>query len=280
MNKVYSRINWHNNTDPAINETNLNKMDYALNEIDNRVVDLARFEPVARQSAEDSEAWAKGTRNGSAVPATDEAYHNNSKYYSERAESASLHPPYIGANGNWYVFDTSTGAYVDSHVDASITIRIGSTSTLAPGSSATVTNSGTNTDAVFNFGIPQGVKGDTGDIGPTPVISAMASVDANVGTPDVTVTKSGTTAAPSFAFEFSNIKGNKGDKGNTGSTPVISATATVNQTAGIPSVDVTKTGTDEEPVLNFAFSNIRGLDGGGSMRCDTDTETIIFTPGS
>ena len=34
----------------------------------------------------DSEAWAKGTRNGTAVPSTDETYHNNSKYYSEVAQ--------------------------------------------------------------------------------------------------------------------------------------------------------------------------------------------------
>jgi hypothetical protein len=35
----------------------------------------------ADQSAEDSEAWAVGKRSGSDVPATDPAYHNNSKYY-------------------------------------------------------------------------------------------------------------------------------------------------------------------------------------------------------
>ena len=33
---------------------------------------------------EDSEAWAKGTRNGIAVPSTDPTYHNNSKYYANR----------------------------------------------------------------------------------------------------------------------------------------------------------------------------------------------------
>lgn len=36
-----------------------------------------------------SESYAKGTRNGSAVPATDPAYHNNSKYYSEQASSSA-----------------------------------------------------------------------------------------------------------------------------------------------------------------------------------------------
>ena len=35
----------------------------------------------ADQSAEDSEAWAVGKRDGSDVPATDPTYHNNSKYY-------------------------------------------------------------------------------------------------------------------------------------------------------------------------------------------------------
>lgn len=36
------------------------------------------------------------------------------------------------------------------------TIRVGTTTTLLPGSEATVTNSGTNSAAVFNFGIPAG----------------------------------------------------------------------------------------------------------------------------
>lgn len=40
MQKSYSRINWKNDTDPPINEDNLNKMDIALNEVDTRVVEL------------------------------------------------------------------------------------------------------------------------------------------------------------------------------------------------------------------------------------------------
>lgn len=42
MNKVYTRINWHNypNTTTPLNETNLNKMDYALDIIDGRVIAL------------------------------------------------------------------------------------------------------------------------------------------------------------------------------------------------------------------------------------------------
>lgn len=41
MNKVYSRIDWKNypNTSTAINETNLNRMDKAIDDLDNRVIE-------------------------------------------------------------------------------------------------------------------------------------------------------------------------------------------------------------------------------------------------
>jgi hypothetical protein len=42
------------------------------------------------------------------------------------------------------------------------TIAVGTTSTLAAGSPVTVQNSGTSQSAVFDFGIPQGIKGDRG----------------------------------------------------------------------------------------------------------------------
>ena len=39
--KLFNRIFWHNNTTPAINEDNLNSMSKAIDDIDNRVIDLA-----------------------------------------------------------------------------------------------------------------------------------------------------------------------------------------------------------------------------------------------
>ena len=56
-------------------------------------------------------------------------------------------------------------------------------------------------------------------------------------------------------------KGDPGDPGPAGPTPNITATATVNDTTGTPAVTVSKTGTDEAPVLAFEFSNIKGRDG-------------------
>ena len=40
---------------------------------------------LALEYAQNSEAWAVGTRDGSDVPSTDPAYENNSKYYAEEA---------------------------------------------------------------------------------------------------------------------------------------------------------------------------------------------------
>jgi hypothetical protein len=46
------------------------------------------------------------------------------------------------------------------------TVSVGTTTTLSPATSATVTNTGTSNAAVLNFGIPQGIQGPQGAQGP------------------------------------------------------------------------------------------------------------------
>lgn len=144
MNKLYDKITFHNETTPALNETNLNAMSKAIDDIDDRVIELG------------ADVLEK-------VPEIIEIF--------DEVETLSENPPYIGANGNWYVWDTNTGAYVDSGVDASITVSVGTTTTLPAGSSATVTNSGTSTDPILNFGIPKGDTGAAGADGYSPEVT-------------------------------------------------------------------------------------------------------------
>lgn len=109
----------------------------------------------------------------SALPADTDMSESDYQYVEQlidAVESVNANPPIIGQNGNWWIWSTTDEAYVDSGVDASITITVGTTSTLPAGSNATVTNTGTNTDPIFNFGIPKGPKGDKGDKGDSGVL--------------------------------------------------------------------------------------------------------------
>ena len=135
MNKLYDRIDWNNNTTPALNETNLNLMSKAVDDIDDRVIEIADDVLVV-------------------VPEILDKYAD--------IEALATNPPYIGQNGDWWTWDTDTNQYVDSGVDAGVSVSVGTTTTLPAGSSATVTNSGTDTDPILNFGIPQGAAGQNG----------------------------------------------------------------------------------------------------------------------
>ena len=61
-----------------------------------------------------------------------------------------------------------------------------------------------------------GPQGATGPTGPTPIIRAGATVDNNVGVPEVNVVKGGTVEEPFYQFNFRNLKGETGAPGPTG----------------------------------------------------------------
>lgn len=67
--------------------------------------------------------------------------------------------------------------------DTAITCSVGSTTTGQPGTNASVTNSGTGTDLVFDFTIPKGEKGDQGVPGTTPIIITATTTDPGEGSP-------------------------------------------------------------------------------------------------
>lgn len=76
-------------------DTDMSESDYATIE---RAVERAEDAVQSAQAATaqssffrlQSEAWAKGTKNGTPVPSTDETYHNNSKYWAEKSQEYAV----------------------------------------------------------------------------------------------------------------------------------------------------------------------------------------------
>jgi hypothetical protein len=129
----------------------------------NKAAEATTKANVATEQALKSEGFAVGRQNDSEVDSSSPYYHNNAEYYkniarneANRAEQYSVNVPYIGENGNWWVWNTSQGTYVDSGVDASITVSIADITMLEPDATPRVTNSGTPSDPVFHLFIPRG----------------------------------------------------------------------------------------------------------------------------
>ena len=116
-----------------------------------------------------------------------------------------------------------------------------------------------------------GDTGATGATGATPVITGAATVDSNTGTPGVTVVKTGTDAAPTLTFNFTNLKGDTGNTGATGATGNGVASVTKISTSGL--VDTYRMTFTNGTYTDFTVTN--GAAGSGGV-----TFTTLWTNSS
>lgn len=123
------------------------------------------------------------------------------------------------ADNTTYTYTVTNGVDGTNGADGSAaTVAVGTTTTGAAGTSASVTNSGTSSAAVFNFTIPKGDKGDTGNNGADGAAATISvgTVTTGAAGTNVSVTNSGSSSAA--VFNFTIPKGDKGDTGDTGAT--------------------------------------------------------------
>jgi hypothetical protein len=157
-------------------------------------------------------------------------------------------------------------------------ISIGTTTTLATGSPATVTQTGTTLAPVLSFGIPTGPKGDAGAAGTTGVAGKDGTngtaATVTVGTvktlaagQPVTVVNSGTSSAA--VLDISIPQGSQGIQGVAGADGKAATVALGTVTQGT-TLGVTNSGTSSAAVFNFTLvkgdkgdTGAAGKDGSG-----------------
>ena len=94
------------------------------------------------------------------------------------------------------------------------TVQVGTVTTLDPGAQATVSNSGTSENAIFDFGIPRGEIGATGSTGPQgePGLAATIQVgDVITGDPGTQAAVENTGSTTAAVLKFTIPQGLKGD---------------------------------------------------------------------
>ena len=171
------------------------------------------------QAASDAEAWAVGQRDGVDVDTDDEAYHNNAKYYRDAsissasaaatsasqaassASSASSSASQASTSATQAALSASDA--VTSALEAAASaekieeLTVAAT-TLAEGSSATVTKTTESGHYKLTFGIPKGAKGDKGNKGDT-------GETGETGTSITSIRKTGTSGlVDTYTITFSD----------------------------------------------------------------------------
>lgn len=138
----------------------------------------------------------------------------------------------------------------------SATIQVGTVITGEPGTNAIVTNSGTESEAVFNFTIPRGRDGVGGDGGEVVIPNITATATTLDAGQQATVTKTGDDRNISFNFGIprgeQGAAGDKGESGIDGKSATIQIGTVTTGESGTQA-SVTNSGDETNAIFNFTI---------------------------
>ena len=232
--------------------------------------------PAGQDGADGSDGYSPTatvvqTASGSTITITDANGTTSADVYNGYSPIASVSK--VGDTATITITDengTTTASVSDGQDGASgapgqaATIAVGTTTTGAAGTNASVTNSGTSSAAVFNFTIPRGDTGAAGQDGRDGNDGAAATITVGSTTTgaagsSASVTNSGTSSAAVLNFTIPRgDTGAAGQNGQDGAAASVSVGTTTTLPAG-SSATVTNSGTSSAAVLNFGIP--KGADG-------------------
>ena len=168
-------------------------------------------------------------------------------------------------DGTNSTFDVTNGKNGENATITEATAVLKTDDTKSP--KVNVVTKGSTLERSFDFEF-YNLKGDKGDTGQSAIITGMtATIDSNVGTPEVSVNTNGTNIERGLSLSFKNMKGETGK-----AATITGVTASVSNTVGEPEVTVNLTGTENERGFDLAFNNLKGEKGD---RGDDGTSAVI-----
>lgn len=207
-----------------------------------------------------------------ALVAQAKQYADDAEAAADEAASYTGHPAYIGANNNWFVYDTDTAQYVDSGVSALgegiVSITKTATVGLVDTYTITYTGGGTTTFDVTN--------------GAPPNITITAQADALSSlTPTVNVTAGGTLSNPTYDLAFSGLKGETGATGAQGPTgPTGNGITSITKTGTSGLIDTYTITYSNGTFTTFTVTNGQDGTGAGDMtQLAYDPTLAVFNAG-
>lgn len=261
--------------DAETSATNASESETNAKTSETNAADSATKAAASESNAKASETAAKQSETNAATSATQAG--ESAENASQAASAASQSANQASTSASQAAVSASAAAQSETNAASSASeaaesasqardlvenfnLTVGETTTSEPGTNAVVEITKQGTVYTADFTIPRGEQGPKGE-NTAAISSVTGSVDNNVGVPSVDVVAGGTPEQRTLDFQFHNLKGQqgeKGDTGDTGATPDITLTASVDANVGTPSVDVTKSGTPENPTFDIALHNLKG----------------------